>query len=143
MLASPFVLAQYSAISVTIAVLMDQCINVVCLYLQYKFEHKLYVKCCVVPDGCCRMMITRRTKRSISKRISKVLRVNRVPSHSPTPMSPVSEMVSVEHEISVLDLKGNVIDVTLTTLGDLVVGVDQAAQDPMELDESVFAVNTD
>lgn len=41
----------------------DQCVNQICLLLQYKFAKKYYYRFCTVPDRCCLWLIDRKMSR--------------------------------------------------------------------------------
>merc|ERR1719334_3054967 len=46
-----------------IVMTLDQSMNALFLYLQFSFAEKLYLRCCSIPDRCCRWCITLRIKR--------------------------------------------------------------------------------
>ena len=46
---------------------IDNCINVICLYLQYSFASPHYDQFCFSLDVCCNKLMTRNMLRSISK----------------------------------------------------------------------------
>lgn len=43
--------------------IFDQMVNALCLYLQFGFTKRIYMKCCKYPDLCCRDCISWRMKR--------------------------------------------------------------------------------
>jgi len=49
---------------------IDHCINLICLYLQFAFAQKEYNALCGCLDRKCREMMTKRTRRSIHQRMA-------------------------------------------------------------------------
>ena len=82
----------------TVLFMCDQCLNFLCIYLQYAFGIKLYNLLCCIPDRCCRRIVERKIGHHVSLRDGHDLQLQTVRSFSPTSASQPQAIVSASSE---------------------------------------------
>ena len=92
-----------------VGITIDQCINILCLYLQYPFATESYGKYCKWIDQCCRGIISKAIRRAIADKQTQGdhtypmdghevdgLHTCSVPSTSSGPMNPSGAISMIE-----------------------------------------------